>query len=71
MTTNVAASTYLINTLRFAYNAIINGEADKGIAEVLNEQAQKGYFLDRILTNQSPHDTHNYVWFMIITQRAP
>ena len=71
MTTNVAASTYTINTLRLAYNAIIAGEADKAIAEVLNEQAQMGYFLDRIVTNQSPHEAHNYVWFMIIIQRAP
>ncbi|MFQ6030061.1 MAG: hypothetical protein ACE5Q6_21520 [Dehalococcoidia bacterium] len=64
------AGFYRITTLRFAYSVIINADADKDIEEVLNENAKKGYVLDRIITNESPHEGHNYIWFMIITRRA-
>ena len=71
---NIVANTewglYHSTTLRFAYPLIINGEADMAIDEVLNDNAAKGYVLDRIICNENSPEGHNYVWFMIICRRA-
>lgn len=71
---NVAANTewglYHTTTMRFAYPLIISGEADMAIDEVLNDNAAKGYVLDRIICNENSPEGHNYVWFMIICRRV-